>query len=387
MINLSSLFHTEVEDQPNLLTALELTEQDRLFILQAQTEVRNALREGIPKLYREAGNQGEAPMPKFFTQGSWAYKTLNAPAQSPQQADVDDGCYLPLSFLSQTKRPSVAAQSFFCYAEKALEELVAKRKWALITDKATCIRIEIGPIAHIDIPLYAIPDTEYAKLSARMEAMTTNEGYVMDGAYASVPDRWSALPETEVLLAHREENWKESDPRPVKQWFIDQVATQGIQLRRLVRYLKAFRDWKWKSGGPSSILLMAAAAPLFEKQHGRDDLALLIVLKELPNALREGVNNPTNDEESLTQRLRGQNLQKDLVEEAAVAFEDFAKLLEGAINASNAAQAVHWLRTAFGNRFPNRPDLVKVVSSVAGAIASTPAQQGAFEMVDRTRAG
>ncbi|MCG8986229.1 hypothetical protein MI467_05150 [Delftia acidovorans] len=385
MINLSALFHTEIEDHPHFLAALEINEEDRRYIEQAKTQVRNALREGIPRLYKEAGNQGEAPVPRFFTQGSWAYKTLNAPAQKPQQADVDDGCYLPLSFLTQTKRPSVAAQSFFGYAEQALEELVEKQKWTLITDKTTCIRIEIGPIAHIDIPLYAIPDTEFEKLSLSMES--ANKEYALDGVHARYPDRWSALPETAVLLAHRKENWKESDPRPVKQWFIDQVATQGIQLRRIVRYLKAFRDWKWPYGGPSSILLMAAAAPLFEKQHGRDDLALLAVLKVLPGALREGVNNPTNEEESLTKRLRDQDSEKNLVEEAAQAFDDFAKLLESSINASNTEAAVHWLRSALGPRFPNRPDLGKVTTSVAAAIASSPAQQGAFEMVERTRAG
>lgn len=61
-----------------------------------------------------------------------------------------------------------------------------------------------------------------------------------------------------------------SDPRPVKEWFVDQVETKGVQLRRVVRYIKAYRDWIWKSGGPSSILLMAAAAPLFVKQDRRD---------------------------------------------------------------------------------------------------------------------
>ncbi|MEQ6475818.1 CBASS cGAMP synthase [Comamonas sp. wu1-DMT] len=385
MLNLSALFHTEIENQPNFLSAIELKDSDRLFIERAKTDVRNALRDGIPKLYRAAGNQGEPPVPRFFTQGSWAYKTINAPARNPQQADVDDGCYLPLSFLTQTKRPSVAAQSFFGYAEQALADLVKERGWTLVTDKDTCIRVEIGPIAHIDIPLYAIPDTEFETLSKSLESL--NEGFVMDSVVVQRSDRWSALPDTEVLLAHRTENWKKSDPRPVKRWFLDQVQTQGIQLRRLVRYLKAFRDWQWSTGGPSSILLMAAAAPLFEKQNGRDDLALLTVVKALPRALREGVNNPTDENESLTKRLRDQNPHKDLVEEAALAFEAFAKQLEGSINASNVPQALHWLRTALGPRFPNRPDLCKVTSSVAAAIASSPAEQGAFEMVERTRAG
>lgn len=64
----------------------------------------------------------------LFTQGSWAYKTLNAPTQEPQQADVDDGCYLPLGFLTLTDSPSVAANVFFGVAEKALADLVKEKK-------------------------------------------------------------------------------------------------------------------------------------------------------------------------------------------------------------------------------------------------------------------
>lgn len=389
MLNLSALFYTETENQPNFLSAIDLNEQDRLAIEHAKTDVRNALREGIPKLYKAAGNEGDAPVPRFFTQGSWAYKTLNAPAQNPQQADVDDGCYLPLSFLTQTNRPSVAARAFFGYAEQALEDLVERRGWTLLTDKDTCIRIEIGPIAHIDIPLYAIPDTEFETLSKAMESL--NEALVVGSATDQRLDRWSELPDTEVLLAHRADNWKKSDPRPVKKWFVDQVQTQGLQLRRLVRYLKAFRDWKWPSGGPSSILLMAAAAPLFEKHERRDDQALLLVAQRLPKALRDGVNNPVDENESLTDRLRKQNSDNDMVEEAAQAFEQFATVLEGAIASSNPSQACIWIRQVLGERFPNRPDLVKASSpassAVAAAIAASPAEQGAYEMVTRTRAG
>lgn len=389
MLNLSALFFTEVENQPNFLAALDLKEEDRLAIEQAKNDVRNALRDGIPQRYKEAGNQGNAPVPRFFTQGSWAYKTINAPAQNPQQADVDDGCYLPLSFLTQTKRPSVAAQAFFGYAEQALEDLVKRRGWKLVTSKDTCIRIEIGPIAHIDVPLYAIPDIEFETLSKALESF--NEALVLDSTAEQRPDRWSALPDTEVLLAHRKENWKKSDPRPVKRWFVDQVQTQGLQLRRVVRYLKAFRDWKWPTGGPSSILLMAAAAPLFEKQDRRDDQALLLVAQGLPKALRDGVKNPVDEEESLTDRLRKQNPNEDMVEEAAQAFEQFARVLEGAIASTNASQACVWMRQVVGKRFPDRPDLVKVsstpASALASAIADSPAEQGAYEMVTRTRAG
>ena len=175
----------------------------------------------------------------------------------------------------------------------------------------------------------------------------------------------------------------------MKEWFIDQVETKGEQLRRVVRYIKAYRDWTWKSGGPSSILLMAAAAaPLFVKQDRRDDQALFDVVKQLPVALREGVSNPINPKESLTDRLRASKAEVDMLEQAALRFEDLGRRLQAALDAGNAEQACVWLRGLFGPRFPDRPDRVKVgaaASAVAAAIASSPAIAGPSELVGRTR--
>ncbi|WP_327211829.1 MULTISPECIES: cyclic GMP-AMP synthase DncV-like nucleotidyltransferase [Pseudomonas syringae group] len=54
--------------------------------------MRACLRSGVPRVLREQGYEGAVPKPRFFTQGSWAYKTLNSPAHMPpQQSDVDDG--------------------------------------------------------------------------------------------------------------------------------------------------------------------------------------------------------------------------------------------------------------------------------------------------------
>lgn len=380
MLNLSSLFYTTDENETCLHAALDLGLLQRDFIAGAKTDVRNCLRVGIPRVLKSKGYTNDAPQPRFFTQGSWAYKTLNAPAQDPQQADVDDGCYLPLSFVSQTTRPSVAATVFFAAAEEALASLVMDRQWKLITDKPTCIRVEIAPYAHIDIPLYAIPDHEFTTLA---KAAVQDYGYLnlQEAVRKAERDAWTALPHNSVLLAHRECNWMESDPRPVKDWFLAEIAAQGEQLRRVVRYLKGFRDWKWASGGPTSILLMAAAAPLFEKRDRRDDVALLDVVTALPAKLRGGVNNPVDDTESLTKRLG-----KEQVEEAARQFEALEKVLRGALDAGNEAQACSWMIGEFGPRFPNRPDRVKV-ASVAATIASAPAAAGPSELVGRTKAG
>jgi hypothetical protein len=380
MLNLSPLFFTTAADESCMHDELDLSQEQRAFIASARNDVRNCLRTGIPRVLSERGYTEDVPQPRFFTQGSWAYKTLNAPAQRPQQADVDDGCYLPLSFVSQTKRPSRASTVFFAAAEEALKPLVEEKRWELVTDKPTCIRIVIASYAHIDIPLYAIPDQEFATLT---KASMERYGYdsLTEAVNIAERDAWTALPADKVLLAHRECNWMSSDPRPVKDWFLGEVEAKGEQFRRVIRYLKAFRDWKWSSGGPASILLMAAAAPLFEKRDRRDDLALLDIVAALPAQLRAGVNNPVDVTESLTVRLG-----KAGVEEAAKAFEELEKVLRGAAHSGSPSQACILLKGEFGPRFPNAPDRVKV-ASVAATIAAAPATAGPSELVGRTKVG
>ncbi|WP_186060959.1 CBASS cGAMP synthase [Burkholderia gladioli] len=379
MLNLSSLFHSTVE-APTLLSNMDLTESRRAFIAEAKSAVRICLREDLLKVLRSHGYAGPAVRPRFFTQGSWAYKTLNAPAQHSQQADVDDGAYLPLSFVSQKVRPSVASSIFFAAAEQALLPLVRERGWKLVTDKPTCIRIEIAPFAHVDIPLYAIPDDEFETLRA---AASTVYGYLsLDAAMDHAErDAWTALPRDHVLLAHREDDWVKSDPRPVKTWFLDEVDRHGEQYRRVVRYLKGFRDWQWRAGGPSSILLMAASAPIFEPRDRRDDLALLDVVEKLPEVLRDGVCNPVDASESLTARLGA-----EAVEEAAKRFERFEVFLRGALHSSNASQACTWIIDQFGPRFPNAPHRAKVATAAA-TVLSIPASVAASPLVGRSQAG
>jgi hypothetical protein len=374
MLNLSPLFYSSV-DNDNLLQGIELDPVRKAYFEEAKNTVRTALRTGLPVVLKQAlPDITKTIEPRFFTQGSWAYKTLNAPARAPQQADVDDGAYMPLSFMA-SRRPSIASKIFFASVETVLAPLAQKKGWKLITTKPTCTRIEVARDGHIDIPLYAIPDDEYARLE-KAAALRFAEA-----ALDSERDNWDALPPDSVLLAHREEDWISSDPRPIKQWFTQQVMAHGEQLRRVVRYLKAYRDWQWETGGPSSILLMAAAVDVFESRDRRDDLALLDVVKQLPARLRDGVDNPTDGNESFTKRLGTAN-----VEIAAQSISELEKYLDAALHSTSPDTSCAWLIDKFGPRFPCRPDLVKTVS-VAATISTIPPKPVASPLVGRTKAG
>lgn len=377
MLNLSSLFYSSV-DEVSLLTNIELHPVRKGNLAESKAEIRAWLKKHLPVALAADDEVKAAVTPRFFTQGSWAYKTLNAPAKKTQQADIDDGAYLPMSFVKESPRPSIASKVFFRAVEETLKPLVDMRDWRLDTSKATCVRVIIAADAHEDIPLYAIPDSEYVKLTeARNHRVAA-----LDAMFAkSEQDVWEALPTQSVLLAHREDNWISSDPRPVKDWFVKAVFVHGEQLRRVVRYLKAFRDWQWESGGPASILLMAAAVECYETRDRRDDLALLDVVKQLPATLRRGVSNPVDLEESLTKRLG-----KEGVEDACVKFDLLAQYLGAAIHASEPTQACTWLQAMFGSRFPLLPERVKT-ESVKSTVQAAPVAAVASPLVGRSKAG
>jgi len=180
-------------------------------------------------------------------------------------------------------------------------------------------------------------------------------------------DAWFALPKNLVLLAHRVEGWKASDPRLIKDWFIDKVEEHGEQLRRVVRYLKAYRDHQWKKGGPSSILLMVATESVFEKRDRRDDMALLDVVRKLPDVLRGGVENPTDTNESLTDRITPEE-----IEQIAKQYESLCKHLSGSLQAADKHQANIWMCNQFGYRFPNDPGRIQSVSAIDSIKSAAP---------------
>ena len=96
-------------------------------------------------------------------------------------------------------------------------------RWRFET-KPTCARLVIAINAHIDVPLYAIPDDEFETLEKAAIARADSTGMTLDEARVV---SWSELPRDKVLLAHREDDWKVSDPREIADWFKDAVDHYG----------------------------------------------------------------------------------------------------------------------------------------------------------------
>ena len=383
-LNLHSLFDTRVEGRVAFLDNLTLPQEERKSMLSARTDIRARLKSHLPKRIqkkaREAG-QGhiEVPEPRFFTQGSWAYKTLNSPCRSPQQADLDDGAYLPFSYI-ESQPPVQMSALLFDSVEEVLGELADEKGWEIDKSNDNCTRLIIDLEKHIDVPVYSIPDHEFETLvKASMEAYRyAMESATFDSAdYAERADQqdWDFMPTDGVLMATKNRGWQDSDPRPIRDWVVEQVDLKGEQLRRVMRYLKAWRDFQiWEKDDPKSILLMVAADYAFDAAiEKRDDLALLKVLRRLPGILRGKVINPASrtkpaeEQEDLAKRLDNKGIREDVISR----IEHFAKRLEYAIDTCGVpSTACGILIDLLGDRVPNDPERV-----TQATVQSQPAQK------------
>lgn len=372
------LFTTTGEDC--FLDDLNLAPDELAEIDGARKDIREALKADLPRVLREKGLEGEVCEPRFYIQGSRAYKTLNSPCTTPpQQSDIDDGVYLPLSVMREESSPKLAINLFFDAVMDVLQPVCAERGWST-ESKDTCVRVTISLYAHIDLPLYVIPDTLFLLIKASMESRGQA---VFDSAINSERDTWKTLPSDKILLADRKQGWRKSDPMAMKNWFKRECQEKGDQLIRVVRYLKAFRDKQWEDKGPSSILLMAVACPLFEYFDKRDDHSLLNVVKGIPDALRNGVMSPIDPEASLTAHMA-----TEAIADAVELFQVFANHLEGAINATDPQTAYNWLHNMLGDRFPNAPYRMKSnPESLPASMAAIAPLAGPAEPVKRTKAG
>ncbi|WP_325058562.1 CBASS cGAMP synthase [Rhizobium mongolense] len=307
-------------------------------------------------------------------------RKLNDPAWPPeQQMDLDDGCYLPLSFVKGA-RPSQASAMFFEFVDSVLTQLGEEEGWTF-KEKDTCCRLVISHNAHIDIPLYAIPDVEFLLLEKSVSAHATFAEDVRR-------DTWEALPSDSVLLAHRAEDWKVSDPRKIKTWFLGAVEIYGEKLRRICRYLKAWRDHhKPELDGVSSVLLMVCAWRAFEEKSrplvpDREDLTLLMVLERLPGYLEGKVANPTDPGENINR------LTEDGRKVAARHAKEFAdKLRNTTATVSDRQEAVNEMQSLLGLRLPDRPDLVSIAEAAKITILAQPRNEVPAPVVGRSQSG
>ncbi|EIZ82377.1 hypothetical protein WYO_5016 [Methylobacterium sp. GXF4] len=391
LANAHALF-TGLKTDPSFLANLTISDRERKALLEARQEIRTTLKNAAARIpiddtywqadytRKVAARQRPQIQIKFMTQGSFAYGTLNAPAQKPaQEIDLDDGMYVPVDFL-ESGEPSLAAKQLFKFAEEALKPLCEKQGWSLDDTKDCCVRVKLWPGAHVDLPIYSIPRDRFVQLRENMERTATAKM-----TFDSIKGSWK-LPSDKIMLAHRNGVWKQSDPQQLHDWVDERVDRYGPIYRRLSRFFKGWRDHTWEKSALSSLCLMCAIDEALKRIDGfptesRDDEITMEVAKLLPEILGGKVSNPVIKELCINEW--DQKDREAIVDGAKALRDEMTAALE---RTGDAEQVVIKLQKRFGVRIPYRPDAVKIAPKIA-AIQKAPAAVVAAPRVTASTSG
>lgn len=344
--------------------ALNLSKQQEKTLRNARDDIRSEISSQFGSFAKSLGEQllfeDLAPVlaqsfqtPKFRMQGSFSYHTCNQPAHvPPQEIDLDDGLFMPVSYFQKDgdRSPVIQSAAYFFIIERILAPLCDKKGWQLVTDKPSCIRVKIDDTMHTDLALYSVPDADFQRILKDAQ----NRGVDFATELMMEDTAYRMLSHDEIMLAHRDEGWKKSDPRKLEDWFIDAVKEYGDQVRTVSRFLKGWKDFQWPKGRLASIALMAAVVSVFEKASAaiasdRDDLALLRVSEDLPDFLANDIPNPVVEGERLDQGWSPEE-RDDFVAKAKLLAE---RLEDALTKTSERSVAYEALQEQFGERIPD----------------------------------
>lgn len=159
---------------------------------------RDALRDKIKKDFKDKGRK----QPKFHMQGSFSMNTTINPISA--EYDLDDGVYLQNIDTSKPIKEWETPETVHKWIFDAVDGHTSKTP----TDMNLCVRVHYADEKkHIDLPIYAQKDDIY-------------------------------------YLAVKGTGWVESDPKEIKDWFMDEVKDKGEQYRRISRYFKGWKDFR-----------------------------------------------------------------------------------------------------------------------------------------------
>ncbi|MEQ9373076.1 MAG: hypothetical protein RIG63_29255 [Coleofasciculus chthonoplastes F3-SA18-01] len=259
---------------------------------------REAVRNKIRNFFKEKQN---GLYPRFHGQGSFMMNTIIKPLDG--EFDIDDGIYFLVKH-----QPLQSIDTFHRWICEAVDSHTKEKP----IDKMTCARVVYKGHYHIDLPIY----------------------YIVEG---SCPK-----------LAHKRDGWISSDPKTFIKWFQSQTDDKG-QLRRIVRYFKAWIDCK--SGTLPSGLIFSILATENIRFNARDDIALYETLKNIKNKLDSNFTcyrptTPTYEdllkEYSQTNKEYFKNQIDRMISSAKKALDD---------NTSQKDACKEWQKH-FGDRFP-----------------------------------
>ena len=281
---------------------------------------RDALQETITKWFKE---HQPGHMPTFKAQGSFVMgTTLN---QLPDdEYDIDLGVYIS-GYENETPANYPSPNTFHTWLDQATKnETNANNKV-----KYTCVRVTYSSGYHVDLPSYIV----------------SNSGT--------------------IYLAHTRDNWVKSDPVQFSNWFKDAVSREGEQLRRVVKYIKAWKDYR-KIKIPS-VAISILVVNNFVKSDSHDEEALYETVKRINALLKIGFScyKPVEPYENVFEEYT--DARKDAITNG---FDDFEKKMKIVLTTDKCEERKSNLNRLFGDRFCFDCDITFKKTDKPGVLAT-----------------
>ncbi|WP_257009797.1 cyclic GMP-AMP synthase DncV-like nucleotidyltransferase [Evansella halocellulosilytica] len=267
---------------------------------------RNALRTKIQNYFE---TNLKVSKPKFWGQGSYMMNTTIKPIEG--EYDIDDGVYL-IHLAGKNEGEWPLASTVHNWIVNAVEDHTSTPP----INKNTCVRIVYKDDYHIDFPIYVKgDDAEHPK------------------------------------LAHKTNGWIDSDPKALTNWFHSEVTEKGSQLKRMVRYFKAWKDnKKGDNKFPSGMVFTILAANYFVEGYvDDDDSAFIALAKEIYDALSDSfsLKRPVFPDEELLDDW-SETAKNNFLSKLSTLITNGQKALEK----EEISDSVDIWRKVFGERFP-----------------------------------
>lgn len=352
---------------------LNLTDDKKSILLNARKTIRGTIRsafneqrsqylseDSLRVLSKFTKDSSEIVKPLFMSQGSFVYNTINMPSNPPtQQMDLDDGVYLPLSYVENELHDNFdhAARIVRNVIENCIKDLCSEKGWSL-AKHSKCLRVTIANDSHIDLPIYSIPDDEAHTIKESLR-QAINKGYMDSMGLTPL-----SLDKANNILLATDEGWIKSDPREIQEWVHNSRERLGRKFIYYSRYLKAWRDEQWPQDDSklSSILLMSGVeqglseASYSESDNVSIDLASVVTSIKLSLSVN-GIKHPTENcrlDEGLPNR---ENIIRSL--------NSLIINLSESVKRNEPKSLV----TEFGERFPEEKGTVKEVAASAAVVS------------------
>lgn len=256
-----------------------------------------------------------------WLQGSYKFATQLRPLSIDDEFDIDLGIYF--QWQGKPHQGSLSPLQLKTMVQECME-LYAQGQDDIIkiaSPKMRCNRLHYKGDFHIDTPTYHLDN------SRDMRALATEDN-----------------------------QWEDSDPKAIYVWFKNKIPESiRDQVRRLIRYLKAWASLNLKEGEgkPSAILLTILVAEsyaiLSEAERSSDDEALAGIIRLILARLKRNprVCNPVNLTEIISDRLG-----KNGITALQAHMEAFHDLTQKALAVTTDVEAADLWSTIYKHFFP-----------------------------------